>query len=55
MKIMVEQCETAGAEGLLNHEQQLIAADATLIRQFGAFSYKFAGNACTRGDQSPVV
>lgn len=24
-------------------------------RQYGASSYEFAGNACTNGDQAPVV
>ncbi|GIP36577.1 hypothetical protein J2TS4_57870 [Paenibacillus sp. J2TS4] len=44
-----------GAEDLQNHESSLSRPTSSPIRQYGAFSYKFAGNACTNGDQSPVV
>lgn len=44
-----------GTEDLLNHERSLSRPTSPPIRQYDAFSYKFAGNACTKGDQSPVV
>ncbi|WP_169087164.1 hypothetical protein [Paenibacillus sp. PL91] len=44
-----------GAEDFLNHQRSLSRPTTPPIRQYGAFSYKFAGNACTNGDQSPVV
>ncbi|WP_141680399.1 hypothetical protein [Bacillus sp. FJAT-26390] len=43
------------SEYMLNHERGISRQTSHPIRQYGALSYKFAGNVCKNGDQLPVV